>query len=96
MHHSALGTYKDFCIRDQSDYFTKVYSIAYGGGRTTGIVALELASGLMSFNLMTIEGILATLTASLLSLSDNPVVAMIFMNIVLLVAGALGENSHAL
>lgn len=67
----------------------ELYSIVYEGGRTTGIVALELASGLMFSNLMTIEGIPETLTASLLSLSENPVVVMIFINIVLLVAGAL-------
>ena len=66
----------------------KLYTIVYEGGRTTGIVALELASGLIFSNLMTIEGIPETLTASLLGLSDNPVVIMIFINIVLLVAGA--------
>jgi C4-dicarboxylate transporter DctM subunit len=42
----------------------------------------------MFSNLMTIEGVPETLTASLLSLSDDPVVIMIFINIVLLVAGA--------
>jgi tripartite ATP-independent transporter DctM subunit len=66
----------------------KLYSIVYEGGRTTGIVAMELASGLMFSNLMTIEGIPETLTASLLSISENPVVVMIFINIVLLAAGA--------
>jgi len=66
----------------------KLYTIIYEGGRTTGIVALELASGLMFSNLMTIEGIPETLTASLLSLSDNPILIMIFINIVLFVAGA--------
>jgi C4-dicarboxylate transporter DctM subunit len=66
----------------------KLYTVVYEGGRTTGIVALELASGLMFSNLMTLEGIPETLTGSLLSLSDNPVLIMIFINIVLLIAGA--------
>ena len=66
----------------------KLYTIIYEGGRTTGIVALELASGLMFSNLMTIEGIPETLTASLLGLSENPIAVMIFINVVLLVAGA--------
>jgi tripartite ATP-independent transporter DctM subunit len=66
----------------------KLYTIVYEGGRTTGIVALELASGLMFSNLMTIEGVPETLTATLLSLSDDPVLIMIFINIVLLAAGA--------
>jgi tripartite ATP-independent transporter DctM subunit len=66
----------------------KLYTIVYEGGRTTGIVALELASGLLFSNLMTIEGIPEILTASLLNLSENPVVIMILINIVLLIAGA--------
>ncbi len=66
----------------------KLYTIVYEGGRTTGIVALELASGLMFSNLMTIEGIPETLTASLIDLSDNPVLVMIFINVVLFIAGA--------
>lgn len=66
----------------------KLYTIVYEGGRTTGIVALELASGLMFSNLMTIEGIPETLTTSLLSLNDNPLLVMISINLVLFMAGA--------
>jgi tripartite ATP-independent transporter DctM subunit len=66
----------------------KLCTIVYEGGRTTGIVALELASGLLFSNLMTIEGIPEILTASLLGLNENPVVIMILINIVLLIAGS--------
>jgi tripartite ATP-independent transporter DctM subunit len=66
----------------------KLYAVVYEGGRTSGIVALELASGLIFSNLMTIEGIPEVLTTTLTGASDNPLLIMIFINVVLLVAGA--------
>lgn len=59
----------------------------YEGGRTTGIVALELASGLLFSNLMTIEGIPEILTENILHLTQNPIIIMLLMNVILLVAG---------
>ena len=67
--------------------FTKLYRIIYEGGRTTGIVALELAAGLLFSNLITIEGIPDILTISITGFTQNPVLIMLMINIVLLVAG---------
>ncbi len=63
------------------------FRIMYEGGRTTGIVALELAAGLIFSNLITIEGIPEILTASITGFTENPLVIMLLINIILLVAG---------
>ncbi|MBR9997607.1 MAG: TRAP transporter large permease, partial [Cyclobacteriaceae bacterium] len=65
----------------------KLYKIIYEGGRTTGIVALELAAGLLFSNLITIEGIPENLTGHIASFTQNPFVIMLSMNVVLLIAG---------
>jgi tripartite ATP-independent transporter DctM subunit len=67
--------------------FRKLYKIIYEGGRTTGIVALELAAGLLFSNLITIEGIPDILTNTITGLTQNPVLIMLMINIILLVAG---------
>jgi len=66
---------------------TKLHRIIYESGRTTGIVALELASGLLFSNLMTLEGIPEILTDSITGLSSNPYLIMLMINITLLFAG---------
>jgi tripartite ATP-independent transporter DctM subunit len=65
----------------------KLYRIIYEGGRTTGIVALELAAGLLFSNLITIEGIPDILTNSISGLTQNPILIMLMINIILLLAG---------
>lgn len=65
----------------------KLYRIIYEGGRTTGIVALELAAGLLFSNLITIEGIPDIITNYISGLTQSPVLIMIMINIVLLIAG---------
>jgi len=65
----------------------KLNRIVYEGGRTTGIVALELASGLLFSNLMTVEGIPEILTDTITGVSSNPYIIMFLINITLLVAG---------
>lgn len=65
----------------------KLDLIVYEGGRTTGIVALELASGLLFSNLMTIEGIPEIITQAITGLSHSPFVIMLLINVVLLLAG---------
>ena len=67
--------------------FKKLYRIVYEGGRTTGIVALELAAGLLFSNLITIEGIPDILSTSIASLTQNPILIMLMINVVLLFAG---------
>jgi tripartite ATP-independent transporter DctM subunit len=67
--------------------FTKLYRILYEGGCTTGIVALELAAGLLFSNLITIEGIPDILTSSITGFTQNPVLIMLMINFVLLAAG---------
>lgn len=67
--------------------FKKLYSVMYEGGRTTGIVALELAAGLLFSNIMTIEGIPEILTQSITRATENPVLIMLMINVILLVAG---------
>lgn len=65
----------------------KLHQIVCEGGRTTGIVALELASGLLFSNLMTIEGIPEILTETITTASSHPYVIMLLINITLLLAG---------
>jgi tripartite ATP-independent transporter DctM subunit len=65
----------------------KLNQIVYEGGRTTGIVALELASGLLFSNLMTLEGIPEIMTEAISSVSANPYVIMLLINLTLLAAG---------
>jgi C4-dicarboxylate transporter DctM subunit len=65
----------------------KLYTVVYEGGRTTGIVALELAAGLLFANLMTVEGIPEILTGAINSFTSNPVIVMLLINIILLFAG---------
>lgn len=65
----------------------KLDQVIYEGGRTTGIVALELAAGLLFSNLMTLEGIPEILTGAITGISENPLVIMLLMNITLLLAG---------
>lgn len=65
----------------------KLFQIIYEGGRTTGIVALELAAGLLFSNLITIEGIPDLLSNAITQVTQNPVLIMLSINIVLLVAG---------
>jgi tripartite ATP-independent transporter DctM subunit len=64
-----------------------IYNVIYEGGRTSGIVALELASGLLFSNLMTIEGIPEILTSSIGGLTQSPILIMLLINAILLVAG---------
>jgi tripartite ATP-independent transporter DctM subunit len=66
---------------------TKLHMIVYEGGRTSGIIALELASGLLFSNLMTIEGIPDIMTSAITGVSQNPFIIMLLINIALLVAG---------
>lgn len=65
----------------------KLYRIIYEGGRTTGIVALELAAGLLFSNLITLEGIPGIMTDYITSLTQNPYLIMLCINLILLVAG---------
>ena len=67
--------------------FSKLYRVVYEGGRTSGIVVLELAAGLLLSNLMTIEGIPEILTQTMTSLTSNPYAVMLLINVILLVAG---------
>jgi tripartite ATP-independent transporter DctM subunit len=65
----------------------KLFRVMYEGGRTTGIVALELAAGLIFSNLITIEGIPEILTVMITDMTQQPWVIMLLINIILLVAG---------
>ena len=64
----------------------KLFRVMYEGGRTTGIVALELAAGLIFSNLITIEGIPEILTVMITDMAPQPWVIMVLINIILLVA----------
>lgn len=65
----------------------KLHKIVYEGGRTSGIVAMELASGLLFSNLMALEGIPELMTGAISGLSQNPYVVMLLINLILLIAG---------
>ncbi|MDA0193720.1 MAG: TRAP transporter large permease [Bacteroidetes bacterium] len=62
-------------------------SVIYEGGRTSGIVAMELAAGLLFSNLMTLDGIPQILAMEIANFSASPMIIMFMINIVLLVAG---------
>ena len=74
-----------FLYRDLT--LAKLYTVVYEGGRTSGIVALELGAGLLFSNLMTIEGIPNILAENLGNLIDNPWMTLILLNVILLIAG---------
>jgi tripartite ATP-independent transporter DctM subunit len=74
-----------FLYRDLT--LAKLYTVIYEGGRTSGIVALELGAGLLFSNLMTIEGIPNILAENLGNLIDNPWMTLILLNLILLIAG---------
>jgi len=65
----------------------KLYKILYEGGRTSGIVAMELAAGLLFANLMTLEGIPATLVQLMAGAEAHPFVIMLGLSGILLLAG---------
>jgi C4-dicarboxylate transporter DctM subunit len=65
----------------------KFYALFYHGGRTCGIVALELSAALLFSNLMTIDGIPQVIVQVMHSLTSNPFLIMLLINMVLLVAG---------
>jgi C4-dicarboxylate transporter DctM subunit len=65
----------------------KFYQLFYHGGRTCGIVALELSAALLFSNLMTIDGIPQIIVQFMHGLTTNAFVIMLLINAVLLVAG---------
>lgn len=67
--------------------FAKLSQVIYEGGRTSGIVALELGAGLLFSNLMTIEGIPQILSENLRGLTSSVWLTMLFLNFILLIAG---------
>jgi C4-dicarboxylate transporter DctM subunit len=65
----------------------KFYNLFYHGGRTCGIVALELSAALLFSNLMTIDGIPHTVTQFMHGLTSSSFLIMLLINLVLLLAG---------
>jgi C4-dicarboxylate transporter DctM subunit len=65
----------------------KLYKILYEGGRTSGIVALELAAGLLFANLMTLEGIPSILVELMAGAQAPPFLIMLGLSGILLLAG---------
>ena len=61
--------------------------VIYDGGRTTGIVVLELAAGLLFANLMTLEGIPQIVAGMAAEMIQSPLLVMMMINGILLVAG---------
>ena len=65
----------------------KFYQLFYHGGRTCGIVALELSAALLFSNMMTIDGIPHTVAQFMHGLTTSPALTMLLINLVLLLAG---------
>jgi len=65
----------------------KFCELFYHGGRTCGIVALELSAALLFSNLMTIDGIPQVIVLFMHGLTTNRFLIMLLINLVLLVAG---------
>lgn len=81
-----------YCVLIGAFFFRELdirglYQVIYEGGRTTGIVALELAAGLLFSNLMTIEGIPDILVEAINNLTQNPYMIILMINLILLAAG---------
>lgn len=65
----------------------KFCDLFYHGGRTCGIVALELSAALLFSNMMTIDGIPHAVTQYMHGLTSSPFLIMLLINLVLLLAG---------
>jgi tripartite ATP-independent transporter DctM subunit len=65
----------------------KFYQLFYHGGRTCGIVALELSAALLFSNMMTIDGIPHTLAQFMGGLTHSTFLTMLLINLVLLLCG---------
>ncbi len=65
----------------------KFYDLFYHGGRTCGIVALELSAALLFSNMMTIDGIPHTLAQFMSGLTHSTFLTMLLINLVLLLCG---------
>jgi C4-dicarboxylate transporter DctM subunit len=65
----------------------KFYNLFYHGGRTCGIVALELSAALLFSNLMTIDGIPYAVAQFMHGLTSSSFLIMLLINLVLLLAG---------
>jgi C4-dicarboxylate transporter DctM subunit len=65
----------------------KFYNLFYHGGRTCGIVALELSAALLFSNLMTIDGIPHAVAQFMHGLTSSSFLIMLLINLVLLLAG---------
>jgi len=64
-----------------------LFKVFYEGGRASGIVALELAAGLLFANLLTIEGIPIVVVEFISTITSQPVLVMIMISVILLIAG---------
>jgi C4-dicarboxylate transporter DctM subunit len=85
----GMGIYREFGFRD-------LFPLFRDGAVISAIVMFIIAMASIFSWIAAIENIPATLAAGLLTLSDNPVVLLLLINIVLLVAGTFIETTAAL
>lgn len=85
----GLFVYKELKVKD-------LYSVLLKSCRTTGVVCFIIATASAFGWLMAIEELPSTLTNAILSVSSNPIVIMILLNIMLLFIGAIMDNIAAM
>jgi tripartite ATP-independent transporter DctM subunit len=69
--------------------------IAVRSARTTGIVMLLVASSQVMSRILTQEQVPEAVSAALLSLSDNPIVILLTVNVILLIVGTFMDMTPA-
>ncbi|MEE3950687.1 TRAP transporter large permease [Peribacillus frigoritolerans] len=73
--------YKDLKIKN-------IYKILYESGTQTAVIMLIVSSASLFAYIITTEQIAETMANSLLSVSSNPIITLLILNVILLIAGA--------
>lgn len=85
----GLFVYRELKVAD-------LYAVILQSARTTGIVCFIIATASAFGWLMAIEELPTTLTNAILSVSSNPIVILLMLNVLLLFIGAIMDNIAAM
>lgn len=81
----GMFVYKELKLKD-------LYGIFFDSARTTGNLLFIVANAALFAYVMTIENIPQTVVQTLTSITDNPILLLLIINLILLVAGAIMET----
>ncbi|ARE86461.1 TRAP transporter large permease [Clostridium formicaceticum] len=85
----SLFIYKEMCIKD-------LPRILIDTGKTTGIVMLVAGTAMVVAWLLTVVRIPQSIAATILSISDNPLIVLLIINFFLLLVGSVMDLTPAL